>query len=111
MYTCRGGNVSETTWLTRDSYDRLKAEYDHLVTTERAEIADRIDAARDEGDLKENGGYHAAREEQAKQEARIRQLGELLRNAHGGDTPPDDGAGELGMVVNAEVGGAQMTDR
>ncbi len=101
--------MSETTWLTRDSYDRLKAEYDHLVTTGRAEIADRIDAARDEGDLKENGGYHAAREEQAKQEARIRQLEELLRNAHVGDTPPDDGVVELGMVVTAEVGGEEMT--
>lgn len=101
--------MSETTWLTRDSYDRLKAEYDHLVTEGRAEIADRIDAARDEGDLKENGGYHAAREEQAKQEARIRQLEELLRNAHVGDTPPDDGVVELGMVVTAEVGGEEMT--
>ncbi|MGC0250250.1 transcription elongation factor GreA [Pseudactinotalea sp. Z1748] len=101
--------MSETTWLTRDSYDRLKAEYDHLVSRGRAEIADRIDAARDEGDLKENGGYHAAREEQAKQEARIRQLEELLRNAHVGETPADDGVVEPGMVVTADVGGDEMT--
>src|SRR5690625_4503748 len=109
MYTCRGGNVSETTWLTRDSYDRLKAEYDHLVTEGRAEIADRIDAARDEGDLKENGGYHAAREEQARQEARIRQLETLLREAKVGQAPPDDGIVEPGMVVDANVGGEEMT--
>lgn len=101
--------MSETTWLTRDSYDRLKAEYDHLVTAGRAEIADRIDSARDEGDLKENGGYHAAREEQAKQEARIRHLEELLRNAHVGEAPPDDGVVELGMVVTADVAGEEMT--
>ena len=74
--------MSETTWLTQDAYDRLKGEYDHLVGVGRTDIADKIESAREEGDLKENGGYHAAREEQAKQEARIRQLDELLRNAH-----------------------------
>lgn len=100
--------MSDTTWLTRDSYDRLTAEYEHLVTEGRSEIADKIDAARDEGDLKENGGYHAAREEQAKQEARIRQLEELLRNAHVGEAPPDDGVVELGMVVTAVVAGEEM---
>lgn len=100
--------MSETTWLTQDSYDRLKAEHDDLVTRGRFEIAEKIDAAREEGDLKENGGYHAAREEQAKQEARIRQLEELLRNAHVGEAPPDDGIVEPGMVVKATVGGEKM---
>ncbi|HLS13811.1 MAG TPA: transcription elongation factor GreA [Beutenbergiaceae bacterium] len=100
--------MSESTWLTQDSYDRLKAEYDHLVGEGRAEIAQKIEAARDEGDLKENGGYHAAREEQAKQEARIRQLDELLRHAHVGEAPADDGVVEPGMVVTAVVGGEEM---
>lgn len=101
--------MSETTWLTQDSFDRLKGEYDHLVGTGRTEIAKRIEAAREEGDLKENGGYHAAREEQAKQEARIRQLEDLLRNAHVGEAPADDGIVEPGMVVTATVGGEKMT--
>ncbi|WP_156740904.1 transcription elongation factor GreA [Occultella aeris] len=104
-----GGTVSETTWLTQDSYDRLKAEYDHLVGEGRTEIADKIESAREEGDLKENGGYHAAREEQAKQEARIRQLDELLRGAQVGEAPADDGIVEPGMVVTATVGGEKMT--
>ena len=100
--------MSETTWLTQDSFDRLKAEYDHLVGEGRSEIAGKIESARDEGDLKENGGYHAAREEQAKQEARIRQLEELLRNAQVGEAPADDGVVEPGMVVTATVGGEKM---
>ncbi len=69
----------------------------------RQEIVDRIAQARDEGDLRENGGYHAARDEQAKNEARIKQLKHLLETAHIGDTPADDGVVEHGMVIEAEV--------
>jgi len=58
------------TWLTREAYDRLTAEYDNLTGPARIEIARKIQAAREEGDLKENGGYHAAKEEQGKMEAR-----------------------------------------
>ncbi|WP_273652098.1 transcription elongation factor GreA [Cellulomonas fimi] len=95
------------TWLTQEAYDRLTAELDRLKGEGRSEIAERIAAARDEGDLKENGGYHAAREEQAKQEARIRELEAKLRNVQIG-TPPDDGVVEPGMVVTAEVAGDEM---
>ncbi|HLS01640.1 MAG TPA: transcription elongation factor GreA [Beutenbergiaceae bacterium] len=98
-----------TTWLTQESFDRLQAEYDHLVGEGRAEVARRIDEARQEGDLKENGGYHAAREEQGRQEARIRQLEALLRNAQVGEAPADDGVVEPGMVIEATVGGEAMT--
>jgi len=101
--------VSETTWLTQDAYDRLQAEYDHLVNVGRTEIADKIEAAREEGDLKENGGYHAAREEQAKQEARIHQLDDLLRNAEVGEAPADDGIVEPGMVVTVTLAGDELT--
>ena len=87
------------TWLTQDAYDRLKAELEDMSGPRRAEIAQRIAAARDEGDLKENGGYHAAREEQGKLEGRIRQLEDMLRRAEVGETPPDDGVVEPGMVV------------
>ena len=96
--------TTAATWLTQEAYDRLKAEYEHLTGPGRTEIATRIAQARDEGDLKENSGYHAAREEQAKQEARIRELKAKLENAQIG-TPPDDGVVEPGMVVVAEVAG------
>jgi transcription elongation factor GreA len=95
-------------WLTQEAYDRLFAELTELKGTGRQEITQKIEAARSEGDLKENGGYHAAREEQAKQEARIRQLEELLRVAVVGEAPADDGVVEPGMVVVATVAGDRM---
>ena len=97
-----------TTWLTQEAYDRLNAELEHLKGPGRTEIAQKIDEARAEGDLKENGGYHAAREEQAKQEARIRELKAKLENAQIG-TPPDDGVVEPGMVVTVEMFGDKET--
>ncbi|WP_426565895.1 transcription elongation factor GreA [Angustibacter sp. McL0619] len=99
---------ASVTWLTQEAYDRLKAELDHLAGPGRTEIAKRIEAAREEGDLRENGGYHAAKEEQGKQEARIRQLNQLLESATVGERPADDGVVEQGMVVTAEVGGESM---
>ena len=88
-----------TIWLTQDAYDKLQRELDNLRGPVRSEIIARISAARDEGDLKENGGYHAAREEQGKTEARIRQLEDMLRRAEVGETPADDGVVEPGMKV------------
>ena len=86
MSTDREDNA---TWLSQDAHDRLKAELDEMIA-HRPVIAAEINARREEGDLKENGGYHAAREEQAKEEARIRYLQELLRTAKVGDAPKSD---------------------
>jgi transcription elongation factor GreA len=61
-------------------------------------IAAEINARREEGDLRENGGYHAAREEQGKQEGRIRYLQELLRDAQVGEAPRADSV-STGTVV------------
>jgi transcription elongation factor GreA len=88
-----------TTWLTQEAYDRLKAEYDYLAGEGRVAISQKIGAAREEGDLRENGGYHAAKEEQGKQEVRIRQLRQLLETAQVGEAPPADGTVKAGMVV------------
>jgi transcription elongation factor GreA len=86
-------------WLTQDAFDKLQGELEHLRGPLRDEIVAKISAARDEGDLKENGGYHAAREEQGKAEARIRQLEQMLRRAQVGEMPPDDGKVGPGMEV------------
>jgi len=91
------------TWLTQEAYDRLKAELEQLTGSGRAEMAERIAAAREEGDLKENGAYHAAKEEQGKQEARIRQLEQLLENAQVGEAPVDAGIVAPGMVVTVRL--------
>lgn len=82
-------NVQEVIWLTRDAYHKLQSELDQLTGPGRAEVAAKIAAAREEGDLRENGGYHAAREEQGQREARIRQLADMLRRAQVGETPVD----------------------
>jgi transcription elongation factor GreA len=96
-----------TTWLTQDAYDRLRGEYEDLSTEGRAEVVKKIAAAREEGDLKENGGYHAAREEQGKMEARIKQLRHLLESAQVGEPPAADGTAQVGHAVAiAFVGGA-----
>ena len=95
------------TFLTQDAYDRLVAELEHLSTTGREEIAKRIEAAREEGDLKENGGYHAAKDEQGKQEARIRTLQALLKNAKVGEAPTSTGIVEPGTVITALVAGGE----
>ena len=88
-----------TIWLTQDAYDKLTAELAELKGPVRQEVVARISAAREEGDLRENGAYHAAREDQGKVEARIRQLEDMLERAQVGETPADDGTVSPGMKV------------
>lgn len=94
-------DIAET-WLTTEAFERRTAELEQLSGEGREEIARKIEAAREEGDLKENGGYHAAKEEQGKIEARIRVLTELLRHAKVGDAPTSNTVAS-GMVVTATI--------
>lgn len=96
---------STATFLTQDAYDRLKDELTYLTGDGRTDIASKIEAARLEGDLKENGGYHAAKDEQGKMEARIRDLEELLKHAVVGEAPEAHGVVEIGTVITAEIWG------
>jgi transcription elongation factor GreA len=91
-------------WLTQEAHDRLKAELDQLVAN-RPAMAAEINARREEGDLKENGGYHAAREEQGKQEGRIRQLTDLLRKARVGEPPTTATRAAVGTVITIAFDG------
>ena len=67
--------------LSRETYDRLSTELQELTTVGRTKIAQAIEAARNLGDLSENGDYHAAKDEQGRMEGRIRQLTAMLENA------------------------------
>ncbi len=97
------------TWLTQEAADRLSAELGELEGPRRADIVKKIEAARAEGDLKENGGYHAAKDEQGKTEARIRQLRHMLENAHIGMPPAgESGVVGLGMLITVDIGGEEM---
>ena len=79
-------NNSTGAWLSQEAHDRLSAELAELIAG-RPAMAAEINARREEGDLRENGGYHAAKEEQGKMEARIRYLEDFLRTAQVGEAP------------------------
>ncbi len=102
-------NSNPVTWLTQEAFDRRTAELEQLSGEGRLEIAKKIESAREEGDLKENGGYHAAKEEQGKIEARIRVLTELLRHAVVGEAPASTGVVEPGTVITANILGDKST--
>lgn len=89
-------------WLTQEAYDRLSAELADRQGPTRDAIKHKIQAAREEGDLKENGGYHAAREEQGKNEARILQLRHMLETAKIGTPPAAEGEVAVGLVVTVK---------
>ena len=92
-------------WLTQEAYDRLKAEFDYLSGQGRIDIAKKIEAAREEGDLRENGGYHAAKDEQGQIEARIITLQHMLDNARVGIPPRTEGVVGPGMSVTIRFAG------
>ncbi|MFN2538212.1 MAG: GreA/GreB family elongation factor [Mycobacteriales bacterium] len=96
-------DTSAGTWLTAEAHARLVADLEDMTGPQRAHIVSRIEAAREEGDLKENGGYHAAKDEQGKLEARIRQLTALLRDVRVGETPSGDTV-EEGCLVTVDYG-------
>jgi transcription elongation factor GreA len=90
--------MSET-HLSQDAYDRLRAELEDLTTRGRVDIAQTIETARELGDLKENADYHAAREDQGRMEARIRQLQSLIDNAVIVDTSQTSDTVAAGSIV------------
>lgn len=105
--------MSETSgavWLTQAKYDELKAELEQLRGPTRSDIVKRVSDARDEGDLKENAGYHAARDELGKIDGRIQQLTDMLDKAEVGETPPDDGVVEPGMKVTVNLVGLDLEE-
>ena len=111
--------------LTQSGYEKLKAQIEELETFKRREVADRIKAAREFGDISENSEYDDAKNEQALLEARIARLKEQLRAARVIDTSDipkdivsigskvkvkyvDDGeTGEYEIVGSAEADPAQ----
>jgi transcription elongation factor GreA len=102
-----GTDVAET-WLSQEAYDRLTAELERLTTEGRETISAEIEVARQHGDLRENAEYHAAKDEQGKMEARIRQLQSLLRDARIGEPPSTDEV-RPGLVVVLDVDGDEET--
>ena len=103
--------MADTHQLSRAAYERLQQELHDLTTRGRVEIARKIEAARELGDLSENGDYHAAKEEQGKMEARIRHLQALLENAEIVDGEAGGGVVRAGSVVEIRYEGDDQTER
>jgi len=98
--------------ITREGLDKLQEEYDDLVNRRRPEIVRAIAQAREEGDLRENAGYDAAKNDQGFIEARIREIEQLLRRVEVIDSDTVAGpAGvvRLGSTVTVEIDGAEET--
>ena len=97
--------------LSPTAYQRLKTELDELTGEGRIDIARKIEAARALGDLSENGDYHAAKDQQGKMEARIRQLQGLLQDVRIVEGAGDDGVVGVGSVVEIRFQGDDDTER
>ena len=85
--------------LTLDAYERLKGELDELTSSGRTHIAERLKAAREHGDIRENAEYDAAKNEQALMESRIRTLERMLRDPEIVEAPPPSEVVAPGMLV------------
>ena len=105
--------MSDTQKLSREAFDRLQSEHDDLTTRGRIEIAKKIEAARELGDLSENGDYHAAKEEQGKMEGRIAHLAALIDNAEIVEVAAIDGdlTVQAGCVVSIRYEGDDEPER
>lgn len=102
--------MSET-HLSQEAYDRLRAELEDLTTRGRVDIAQTIETARELGDLKENADYHAARDDQGRMEARIRQLQSLVDNAVIVDSSQVSDTVAAGSIVRLRYEGDDDADR
>ncbi len=99
-----------STKLSREAHDRLRAEFDDLYTRGRVEIARKIEAAREMGDLSENGDYHAAKEEQGRMDGRMKQIMLILDKAEVVDSV-DTSEVSAGSVVEIRYDGDDDTER
>ena len=95
----RKSGLEPTAALTLDAYTRLKAELDELRSGGRSRIAERLKAAREHGDIRENAEYDAAKNEQGLMESRVRNLERMLRDPDIVESPPSSGIVAAGMLV------------
>jgi transcription elongation factor GreA len=98
-------------WLTQEAFNALEAELAERSGPLRAEIVKLIALAREEGDLKENSGYHAAKDDQGKNEARIVQLQHILSTATIGAPESEDDEVAHGKVISVRFPLLDMEDR
>ena len=91
--------MAEDVLLTKEGYEKIKAEHEELITKTRSEVAQRLKEARAFGDLSENAEYDAAKNEQAEVEVRINKLEDMMRHAKIIDEDQTSGKVNLGSKV------------
>ena len=104
--------MEEKVHVTAEGLAALQAEYDDLVNNRRPDIIRTVALAREEGDLRENSGYHAARHDQTMIEGRIRQLEDMLKRVEVIDAnaaAKSGGLVRLGTTVTIEIDGDEET--
>lgn len=100
--------MGETQFLTQEGYEKLKQELDYLRTVRRPEIADHIRIAKEDGDLSENAGYDAAKNEQSFVEGRILTLESILKGSQIIDSElKHDGLVTVGCTVTVQEDGCE----
>ena len=99
--------MSDIIYVTRETLEQMKSELQRMKTVDRPAASKAIAEAREKGDLKENGGYHAAKEEQGKIEARINRIEEILETAQVGEAPKAHGVVEQGLVITVNLNGSE----
>ena len=102
--------VPDVHHLSQGTFDRLSAELEELTSHGRTDIARKIQAARELGDLSENGDYHAAKEEQGKMEGRIAHLAGLLLDVEIVEHEGDHDVVTHGTVVSIRFEGDDGTE-
>ncbi|MDR0848698.1 MAG: transcription elongation factor GreA [Propionibacteriaceae bacterium] len=97
--------TSDAIWMTQEAHDKLREEWEYISGPLREIISAKIGRARDEGDLSENAGYHAAKDEQGQNELRIRRLKQILDNAVVGGVDEDSDVAHPGSTVTIAYDG------
>jgi len=99
---------NRTTWLTPAAHRKLTEEFEYLTGVGRQEASDRIAEARSHGDIRENADYDAAKNEQGLQEARIRQIQQLLDTAEVREAVASDNVAVGSVVTVRRPDGGEM---
>ena len=101
-------NNENVTYLTKNGLSELESELQHLLTVRRAEVADRLHQAQEDGDLLENAEYEAAKNEQSFVEGRIVDIQSMLSKASVIKKGKVDGVAKLGSTVMVQENGSTV---
>jgi transcription elongation factor GreA len=96
--------------VSAETLERMEKELLELTTTGRDQMSERIQRAREFGDIRENAEYDAAKDAQGLMEARIRRLEHMIKNAVVRETPAEADVAKPGLVVTIKEEGEEETD-